>query len=274
MNSKINNRLDFCSDNVKLANGTVVLPFRGLIASSQCGLYINRSKGVILELMVGEIMTYEIGSLGLKVIVAVIGGSINSPAICGEYSRKVFTFPSGGQNNGLEQNGLLLAFLFNPKWRGVMSIDNIKSENTKENQEAIILLDKFNSAELYEIKKICNSHNLSVMTVIYHFKQHDVGIYKEIIKYITSQKKPPVVVIDSNTALFPQCIMSCSVLGTLEEMQLAVIHTYSKDYEKDELILDKRPMFDLLTEATYQLRAVEAMCAEKEKREAKGGKWL
>ena len=128
-----------------------------------------------------------------------------------------------------------------------MFTDKIKSQNIEEYKHAVILIDKYTTVELSEIEKFCRNNNLHVYCVIYNYTLCDTKPYKEIIKYIVSQGKPPVVLIDSNTCLFPQCIMSSTILGTLEEMQLAKIYTYNalsrqKKEDKLELIKHNLPL--------------------------------
>ena len=149
-----------------------------------------------------------------------------------------------------------------------MSTDKIKSQNIEEYKHAVILIDKYTTVELSEIEEFCINNNLHAYCVIYNYTLCDTKPYKEIIKYIVSQDKPPVVIIDSNTCLFPQCIISSTILGTLEEMQLAKIHTYntlSRQKKGDKLELIKQSTFDLLTEANYQLRSIETMYKNKQK---------
>ena len=153
-----------------------------------------------------------------------------------------------------------------------MTTDNIQLSHITKGKEAIIFIDKYTTAELSEIRKMCRENDLNVSCIIYNYTLHDDKPYKEIIKYITDQDKPPVVIIDSNTCLFPQCIMSSTVLGTLEEMQLARIHTYNHHSKQNKLELIKQSTFDLLTEATWQLRSIEEMCMEKEQKARKKGK--
>lgn len=156
-----------------------------------------------------------------------------------------------------------------------MSTDKIKSQNIEEYKHAVILIDKYTTVELSEIEHLCSKNNLQVCCIIYNYTLCDTKPYKEIIKYIVSQHKPPVVIIDSNTCLFPQCIMSSTILGTLEEMQLAKIYTYnalSRQKKGDKLELIKQSTFDLLTEATYQLRSIEEMCRDKQKTEKNRGR--
>ncbi len=153
-----------------------------------------------------------------------------------------------------------------------MTTDNIQPNNTEKNKEAVIFLDNYSSAELYEIKEMCNANDLKLSCVIYNYTLNDVRPYKEIIKYISDQDRPPVVLIDNNTCLFPQCIMSTTVLGALEEMKLAEIHVFGKDPTTNQLILDNQSIFNLLTEATFQLKLVEEICKEKATRDRKEDK--
>lgn len=151
-----------------------------------------------------------------------------------------------------------------------MTTDNIQSHNPEKNKKAVIFLDNYSSAELSEINEMCNINDLKVSCVIYNYALCEVRPYQEIIKYISNQDTPPVVLMDSNTCLFPQGIMSTTVLGTLEEMELAEIHIFGKDPTTNQLILDYQSACNLLTEATFQLKLVEQMCIEK--RENKRGK--
>ena len=167
-----------------------------------------------------------------------------------------------------------------------MTTNNIqtKSKSAVDNRSAVIFMDKYSTAELTDIRAMCTANNLDISCIMYNYMLHEVKPYKEIIKYIRDQEHPPAVIIDSNTCLYPQCIVSSSVLGTLEEMKLAEIYTYDQQLKTDEnsiesqeseesqqkhpkLHLIKQPTFDLLTNATWQLKAVEAMCEEKQKQD-------
>lgn len=81
--------------------------------------------------------------------------------------------------------------------------------------------------------------------------------------------------IDLDIRQFPQCIMGNTVLGTLEEMNLVKIHTYNKFSEKPgrdyKLVVNENSTFDLLTDATWQMRSIERIYQEKalEEREKK-----
>jgi hypothetical protein len=142
-----------------------------------------------------------------------------------------------------------------------MSANNKKSNyKEKARKNAMILIDHYSTAKLSEIQKICDANDLYVSCVIYNYSLHDVKPYKEIIKYIASQDIPPVVLIDNATRLFPQCIISSTLLGTLEEMKLAKIRTYSKELSKEKkLLLTSKSTFGLLTDATWQLRSIEKL---------------
>lgn len=144
-----------------------------------------------------------------------------------------------------------------------MTTSNIKSNSAEENKNVVILIDKYTTVELSEISEMCNANDLNISCIIYNYMLHDVKPYKEIIKYIVSQDKPPVVIIDSNTCLFPQCIMSSTLLGTLEAMKQVEIHTYNKELKKNKLTLATKSTFDLLTEATWQLRSIEEVYEER-----------
>ena len=158
-----------------------------------------------------------------------------------------------------------------------MTTNNIqtKSKSAVDNRSAVIFMDKYSTAELTDIRAMCTANNLDISCIMYNYMLHEVKPYKEIIKYIRDQEHPPAVIIDSNTCLYPQCIVSSSVLGTLEEMKLAEIYTYDQQLRTEEeseeklqkLHLIKKPTFDLLTNATWQLKAVEALCDEKQKRD-------
>ena len=145
-----------------------------------------------------------------------------------------------------------------------MTTSNIKSNSAEENKNVVILIDKYTTVELSEISEMCNANDLNISCIIYNYMLHDVKPYKEIIKYIVSQDKPPVVIIDSNTCLFPQCIMSSTLLGTLEAMKQVEIHTYNKELKKNKLTLATKSTFDLLTEATWQLRSIEEVYEERD----------
>ena len=167
-----------------------------------------------------------------------------------------------------------------------MTTNNIqnKTKIKTKNKSAVVFMDKYSTAELTDITAMCMANNLDISCIMYNYMLHEVKPYKEIIKYIKAQENPPAVIIDSNTCLYPQCIISSSVLGTLEEMKLAEIYTYDQQLRTEEdstesekklqkLHLIKKPIFDLLTNATWQLKAVEAMCEEKLKKErSKRGK--
>ena len=145
-----------------------------------------------------------------------------------------------------------------------MTTSNIKSNSAEKNKNVVILIDKYTTVELSEISEMCNANDLNISCIIYNYMLHDVKPYKEIIKYIVSQDKPPVVIIDSNTCLFPQCIMSSTLLGTLEAMKQVEIHTYNKELKKNKLTLATKSTFDLLTEATWQLRSIEEVYEERD----------
>ena len=152
-----------------------------------------------------------------------------------------------------------------------MTINNIQTKS----KSAVVFMDKYTTADLSDIKTMCKENDFDDSYVIYNYPLHETKPYREIIRYITSQESPPAVIIDSNTCLYPQCIVSSSVLGTLEEMKLAEIYTYDQQLRTEEeskekqqkLHLIKKPTFDLLTNATWQLKAVEALCDEKQKRD-------
>ena len=68
-----------------------------------------------------------------------------------------------------------------------------------------------------------------------------------------------VVIIDTQTCIFPQSTTSSAVLGTLEHMQLAEIYTYSTSYDRisgqagKKLTIHKKDT-NLITDSIYQLR--------------------
>jgi hypothetical protein len=153
---------------------------------------------------------------------------------------------------------------------GVMTTNNIKANHTKEGpqepklQNALIFLNYYSTAELSELEQLCSANNLNVDHVTHNYNLHDVRPYKEMIKYIIKQKTPPIILIDNNIRLLPQCIMGSSVLGTLEEMNLAIIYTYNKNINKDyKLTITTNATFDLLTDATWQIRSIERIYREK-----------
>jgi hypothetical protein len=181
----------------------------------------------------------------------------------------IFFFPYfGGQNSMVWAVVRYFPNFIQPMFKeGVMTSNNTKSNHTevKEGQgenkkNALIFINHYSTAKLSEIERICTANNLSVDRIIYNYTLHDIRPYKEMIKYIIKQKTPPIVLIDNTIRLFPQCIMSSSILGTLEEMRLAIIHTYNKKTNKDyNLTITTDSIFDLLTDATWQLRSIEKL---------------
>lgn len=149
-----------------------------------------------------------------------------------------------------------------------MTTNNTKSnheeERSESTQNALIFLSSYSTVELSELEQLCSANNLNVDHVTHNYNLHDVRPYKEMIKYIIKQKTPPIVLIDDSIRLLPQCIMGSTVLGTLEQMNLAIIHTYSKYTNKDyKLTITADSTFDLLTDATWQIRSIEKIYKEK-----------
>lgn len=150
-----------------------------------------------------------------------------------------------------------------------MSTNNIKPNHTKDDQQefepqnALILMNSYSTAELSELEQLCSTNNLNVDHVTHNYNLHDVRPYKEMIKYVIKQKIPPIVLIDRDMSVFPQSIMSTTVLGTLEEMNLVKIRIYSREINKGyKLTMNTRYTSDLLTDATWQIRSIERIYQE------------
>ena len=85
--------------------------------------------------------------------------------------------------------------------------------------------------------------------------------YKIMIAEIKAQTQSPVVIVDLETYLFPENIISSVTLGVLEQMNLAEIYTYSTSYDRANnprskyITLEKKEL-DLITESTWRLRLI------------------
>jgi hypothetical protein len=148
-----------------------------------------------------------------------------------------------------------------------MSTDNTKSsreeEQNENTQNALIFISSYSTIKLPEIQKLCDANNFDIGPVIYNYTLHDVRPYKEMIKYIAAQKTAPIVLIDRDMSVFPQSIMGTTVLGTLEEMKLVKIRTYSREINKGyKLTMNTKYSSDLLTDATWQIRSIERIYQE------------
>jgi hypothetical protein len=153
-----------------------------------------------------------------------------------------------------------------------MNTNNITPNHKKEaDQEiepknAVIFLNYYSTAKLYEIKDLCSANNFSVDQIIYNYNLHDARPYKEMIKYVATQKTPPTVFIDSAMRIFPQCVMGSTTLGTLEQMKLVKIHTYSKDISKNYKLTLNANAIDLLTDAAWQVQSIERIYEERQQK--------
>ena len=256
-----NKVLDIRKDLLKLDSWNGVLLFWGVVTFNRCG--DHQPKVMKSSMYVGVMIVYITGSLELKTIVAVIGSFTNSPAICGRIQDQIFYFPSGGQNSWFAAVYLLPQTSYltvNPKGN-LMTTENIKSSNRK----AIIVFNQpyhhVSSEKEQEIKSSCKKqHKFDVVKIIYCQNKYEAKTYKDMIDDITAQDKP-VVIIDTQTYIFPQSTISSAVLGTLEHMQLAEIYTYTTSYDRisgkvdNAVEIQKREDTNLITDSTYQLKA-------------------
>ena len=140
-----------------------------------------------------------------------------------------------------------------------MTTENIKSSSRK----AIIVFNQpyhqVSSEKEQEIISSCyKQHKFDVIKTIYCQDKYEAKTYKEMIDDITAQNKP-VIIIDTQTYIFPQSATGSAVLGTLEHMQLAEIYTYSTSYDRisgkpcEKLTIHKKDN-NLITDSIYQLR--------------------
>ena len=210
---------------------------------------------------VGETIMYTTGSCGLKIIVAVYWQFRKLPDFLRGIKHKNLKFPQLVKNSWFATGYSCLRLLrLTVNSRGkLMTTENIKSSNRK----AIIVFNQpyhqVSSEKEQEIISSCyKQHQFDVVKVIYCEDKYEAKTYKKMIDDITAQDKP-VVIIDTQTYIFPQSATSSAILGTLEHMQLAEIYTYSTSYDRisgkpgEKLTIHKKDN-NLITDSIYQLR--------------------
>jgi hypothetical protein len=102
-------------------------------------------------------------------------------------------------------------------------------------KNAIIMLSHsftdMNAVKMKSIDNCCKTNNLEVIKTIYNYDTDGSAAFEILIQIIKEQITPITVIIDQDTYISLDNVISCCVLGTLMKTDLIEIAVYQETYQ-------------------------------------------